>query len=68
MVQPTSGKSRSAPRGLTKCDEAHFDAICQAAHKRVSAVLRCLAVLVPEATPRRKKRLANKIPKGLSPL
>jgi hypothetical protein len=31
------------------------------AHRRVSAVLRCLAVLVPEATPRRRKRLANRI-------
>jgi hypothetical protein len=31
------------------------------AHRRVSAVLRCLAVLVPGATPRQKKRLANKI-------
>lgn len=34
---------------------------CQAAHKRVSAVLRCLAVLVPDATPRQRKRLANRI-------
>jgi hypothetical protein len=31
------------------------------AHRRVSAVLRCLAVLVPGATPRQRKRLANKI-------
>ncbi len=31
------------------------------AHRRVSAVLRCLAVLVPDATPRQRKRLANKI-------
>jgi len=31
------------------------------AHRRVCAVLRCLAVLVPDATPRRRKRLANKI-------
>lgn len=31
------------------------------AHRRVSAVLRCLAVLVPDATPRQTKRLANKI-------
>ena len=35
--------------------------ICNAAHKRVAAVLRCLDILVPEATPRRKKRIANKI-------
>ena len=44
----------------SKRDEANFDAICQAAHKRVVAVLRCLAVLVPDATPRQRKRLANK--------
>ena len=31
------------------------------AHRRVCAVLRCLAVLVPDATPRQRKRLANKI-------
>ena len=31
------------------------------AHRRVCAVLRCLAVLVPDATPRKRKRLANKI-------
>jgi hypothetical protein len=31
------------------------------AHRRVSAVLRCLAVLVPAATPRQTKRLANRI-------
>lgn len=31
------------------------------AHRRVSAVLRCLAVLVPDGTPRQRKRLANKI-------
>jgi hypothetical protein len=31
------------------------------AHRRVCAVLRCLAVLVPEATPRQRKRLANRI-------
>ena len=29
--------------------------------RRVSAVLRCLAVLAPDATPRQRKRLANKI-------
>ena len=39
----------------------NFKAICDAAHERVSAVLRCLAVLVPDATPRQRKRLANKI-------
>lgn len=38
-----------------------FKVICNAAHKRVAAVLRCLDILVPEATPRRKKRIANKI-------
>ena len=31
------------------------------AHRRVCAVLRCLAVLVPSATPRQRKRLANRI-------
>ena len=31
------------------------------AHRRVSAVLRCLDILVPDATPRQRKRLANKI-------
>ncbi len=59
-----SGKNRKASRrrGMTsECDEVSFDAICQAAHKRVVAVLRCLAVLVPDATPRQRKRLANKI-------
>jgi hypothetical protein len=64
MVQPMSGKNRKVPRlreMTSKCHEANFDAICQAAHKRVVAVLRCLAVLVPDATPRQKKRIANKI-------
>jgi len=36
-------------------------AICNAAHQRVVAVLRCLDILVPDATPRQKKRIANKI-------
>lgn len=31
------------------------------AHRRVSAVLRCLAVLVPDATLQQRKRFANKI-------
>ena len=31
------------------------------AHRRVCAVLRCLAVLVSDATPRQRKRLSNKI-------
>jgi hypothetical protein len=44
-----------------KRDDPEFKAICRAAHKRVVAVLRCLEVLVPNATPRQKKRLANKI-------
>ncbi len=59
-----SGKNRKVPRlreMTSKCHEANFDAICQAAHERVSAVLRCLAELVPDATPRQRKRLANKI-------
>ena len=59
-----SGKNRKAPRrrGMTsECDEVSFDAICQAAHERVSAVLCCLDVLVPDATPRQRKLLANKI-------
>lgn len=29
--------------------------------RRVSAVLRCLAALMPDAAPRQRKRLANKI-------
>jgi hypothetical protein len=41
--------------------DPEIKAICDAAHERVSAVLRCLAVLVPDATPRQRKRLANKI-------
>jgi hypothetical protein len=64
MVQPMSGKNRKAPRRRemsSKCDAANFDAISRAAHSRVVAVLRCLAVLVPDATPRQRKRLANKI-------
>lgn len=64
VVQPMSGKNRKARRrrGMTsECDEVSFDAICQAAHKRVVAVLRCLAVLAPDATPRHRERLANKI-------
>ena len=44
-----------------KRDDPNVKAICQAAHKRVVAVLRCLAVLAPEATPRQRKRLANRI-------
>jgi hypothetical protein len=44
-----------------KRDDPSFNAICQAAHKRVVAVLRCLAVLVPDATPRQRKRLTNRI-------
>src|ERR1035441_7502595 len=31
------------------------------AHRRVCAVLRCLAVLVPGATPRQRKRIADRI-------
>jgi hypothetical protein len=31
------------------------------AHRRACAVLRCLAVLVPDATPRHRKRIAKKI-------
>ena len=37
------------------------EAICRAASRRVVAVLRCLDILVPDATPRQKKRIANKI-------
>lgn len=44
-----------------KRDNPNFKAIRQAAHNRVVAVLRCLAVLVPEASPRQRKRLANKM-------
>jgi hypothetical protein len=46
---------------MCKRKDAEFQAIYQAAHERVVAVLRCLAVLVPDATPRQKKRIANKI-------
>jgi hypothetical protein len=42
-------------------NDPSFKVICNAAHKRAVAVLRCLDILVPEATPRRKKRIANKI-------
>lgn len=38
-----------------------FEDICRAAGERVVAVLRCLDILVPNATPRQRKRLANKI-------
>jgi hypothetical protein len=31
------------------------------AHRRVSAVLRCLDVLLPDATPARRKKIANRI-------
>jgi hypothetical protein len=41
--------------------DPNFKAICQAAHKRVVAVLRCLAVLVPDATSRQQKKMANRI-------
>jgi hypothetical protein len=44
-----------------KRDDPSFNAICQAAHKRVVAVWRCLDTLVPDATHRQRKRLANKI-------
>src|SRR5208283_681003 len=64
VVQPMSGKNRKASRrrGMTsECDEVSFDAICDAAHERVSAVLRCIDVLCPGLDPRPKKHLANKI-------
>lgn len=41
--------------------DTKFQAICASASERVSAVLKCLDVLVPDATPRQRKRLANKI-------
>jgi hypothetical protein len=44
-----------------KRDDPSFNAIRQAARERVVAVLRCLEVLVPEASPRQRKRLANRI-------
>jgi hypothetical protein len=44
-----------------KREDPDFKAICDAAHERVSAVLRCIDVLCPGLDPRRKKRLANKI-------
>lgn len=44
-----------------KRDDPRFNAICQEALKRVDAVLRCLDILLPDATPRQRKRIANKI-------
>lgn len=44
-----------------KRDDPNFKAISRAASERVVAVLRCLDTLVPDATPRQRKRLANKI-------
>jgi hypothetical protein len=44
-----------------KRDNPSFKAIRLAAHERVVAVLRCLEILVPEASPRQRKRIANKI-------
>ena len=38
-----------------------FKAISAAARERVVAVIRCIDVLEPDATPRRTKRLANRI-------
>jgi hypothetical protein len=43
-----------------KHDDPNFKAICQAAHKRVVAVLRCLDILVPDATPARKSGLRTR--------
>jgi len=42
-----------------KRDDPDFKAICDAAHERVSAVLNCLAVLVPDATPRQRNSPIN---------
>lgn len=44
-----------------KRDDPNFRLICIAAHRRVAAVLHCLNVLAPDASPRHRKRLANKI-------
>lgn len=46
---------------MNKREEKEFTAICQDAHARVSAVLRCLDVLVPDAPLRLRKRFANRI-------
>jgi hypothetical protein len=41
--------------------DPNFMAICRAATERVVAVIRCIDVLVPDATTRQRKRLGNKI-------
>jgi len=38
-----------------------FESICEAAAFRVGIVLRTVQALVPDATPRQKKRIANRI-------
>jgi hypothetical protein len=46
---------------MSRRNDPSFKAISIAAHKRVVGVLRCLDILVPDATPHEKKRIANKI-------
>jgi len=46
---------------MHKHNDPEFKAIRRAAHERVVAVLRCLDILVPDAMPRQKKRIAKKI-------
>jgi hypothetical protein len=41
--------------------DRRFESICEAAAFRVGIVLRTLQALVPAATPRQKKRIANRI-------
>ena len=42
-------------------EDRRFEVIGKAASERVVAALRCLAILLPDATPRQTKRIANKI-------
>ena len=46
---------------MNKRKHPEFEAISRIAHERVVAVLSCLDILVPDATSRQKRRLANKI-------
>jgi hypothetical protein len=46
---------------MDRVKDSSSEAIRQAASKRVFAVLKCLDVLVPDATPRQRKKLAKRI-------
>jgi hypothetical protein len=41
--------------------DRRFESVCEAAAFRVGIVLRTVQALVPDATPRQKKRIANRI-------